>query len=115
MMREDKVHTSTVDIEVIAQILTSHRCTLAVPTRETIAPRRWPTHDMLWHSTLPKGKVNLITLLANACQLTRVVYHVSDVTPRENAIVVVFIVFLYIEVDTSIAFIGITIGKNLFY
>ena len=115
MVRENKVHTATVNIKVITQILASHRCTLAVPTRETIAPRRWPTHDMFWHSTLPKGKVNLITLLTNTCQLTRIVYHVGDVTTRKNAIVVVFVVFLYIKVDTSIAFISITIGKNLLY
>ena len=48
MVRENQIHTATMNIEVAAQVLASHSSTLAVPARETIAPRTRPAHDMLW-------------------------------------------------------------------
>ena len=48
MVRENQIHATTVNIKVAAQVFASHRSTLAVPARETIAPRTRPAHDMLW-------------------------------------------------------------------
>ena len=39
MMWENQVHASSVNVEVVAQILTSHSRALAVPTWKTVAPR----------------------------------------------------------------------------
>ena len=39
MVWKHEVHAATVDIELLAQILTSHRCTFAVPARESVTPR----------------------------------------------------------------------------
>ena len=47
MMRENQIHAATMNIEVTAQVLTSHRSTLAVPSWESIAPRTRPAHDVL--------------------------------------------------------------------
>ena len=47
VVRENQIHAATVNIEVAAQVLASHRSTLAVPARETITPRTRPAHDML--------------------------------------------------------------------
>ena len=47
VVRENQIHAATMNIEVAAQVLASHRSTLAVPARETIAPRTRPAHDVL--------------------------------------------------------------------
>ena len=47
VVRENQIHAATVNIKVAAQVLASHRSTLAVPARETITPRTRPAHDML--------------------------------------------------------------------
>ena len=47
VVRENQIHAATVNIEVAAQVLASHRSTLAVPAWESIAPRTRPAHDML--------------------------------------------------------------------
>ena len=47
MMGEHKVHTASMNIEVVAKILASHGGALAVPSREAIAPWAWPSHDVL--------------------------------------------------------------------
>ena len=38
VMGEDEVHAATVDVEHLAQILTTHSCALAMPAREAVAP-----------------------------------------------------------------------------
>ena len=53
MVWENQVHSSTVDVEMVAQVLATHGRTLAMPTGETVAPRTGPTHDMLRLGTLP--------------------------------------------------------------
>ena len=47
VVRENQIHTATVNIKVAAQILSAHCSTLAVPSWETITPRTRPAHDML--------------------------------------------------------------------
>ena len=53
MMGENQVHSSAMDVEMVAQVLAAHGRTLAMPTGETVAPRTGPTHDMLRLGTLP--------------------------------------------------------------
>ena len=38
MVGEDEVHATSVNVELLAQILSTHRRALAVPTWETVAP-----------------------------------------------------------------------------
>ena len=99
MMREDQVHTTAMNVEVVTQIFPSHSRTLAVPTRETVAPRRGPAHDMLRLRTFPQRKINRVTFLLRTIKLTGRLQHVFDVTTGEDAITMVFVVFLHIEID----------------
>ena len=66
VVREYEVHSSSVDVEVSAEILASHSCALAMPARESVAPGAWPAHDVLRRSLLPEGEVSLIALLSHA-------------------------------------------------
>ena len=114
MVWEDKVHAAAVNIEVVAEVFPSHGRAFAVPTGKTNAPWARPTHDMLGLGLLPKGEVCLILLLAHAVQRATVVDDVRQVAPRKDAIFVFLVVFLHVEVDASVAFVGITIVENLF-
>ena len=48
---------TTVDVELLTQILARHSRALHMPAWEAIAPRRLPTHNMLWRSLRPQGEV----------------------------------------------------------
>ena len=79
---EDEVHTSSVDVEVFAQVLAPHCRTLAVPAGETVAPRRGPAHDVFGLGVLPQGKVGRVAFLVLSVQLASGVEHVVQVTAR---------------------------------
>ena len=76
VMWEHQVHASSVDVEMGSQVFASHRCAFAMPTRESIAPRRWPTHDVLWLCRLPKGEVGLVLLLTHTSEVTAGIFHI---------------------------------------
>ena len=65
VVREHEVHSAAVDVEVSAEILATHRCTLAVPSWEAVAPGARPAHDVLRRRLLPEREVCLVALLAN--------------------------------------------------
>ena len=115
MMWEYEVHTSTMNIEVVAKILSSHSSTFTMPSWETIAPRTWPTHDMLRLCLLPQSEVCLVLLLAYSLQSTALVNDILKATTREDTILMVFVVFLDIEIYTAIALIGISVVQDLLY
>ena len=71
VVRENEVHSATMYVELVAQILATHCRTFAVPTREALAPRTWPAHDVFGLGVLPQGEVGLITLFAHAVELSR--------------------------------------------
>ena len=114
-MREDKVHTPTVNIEVLAQILASHSCTLAVPSRETVAPWRRPAHDAFRLRTFPQGKVGRIMLFILSVQLAGSVQHIIQIAARQLAVVVVFVILGYIKVYRTFAFVCITVFQDFLY
>ena len=67
---ENKVHSAAMYVELFAQILAAHCRTLAVPTRETLAPRTGPAHDVFGLGAFPQGEVGLIALFAHAVELS---------------------------------------------
>ena len=95
------------------KILASHSCTLAMPTRETVAPWTWPTHNMLRRSLLPKSKIGLIAFLAYSIKSTRRILNVVEIASRQNAIMILLVIFLYIKVDRTIALVGKPIVQYL--
>ena len=115
MVREHQVHTTTMDVEHLAQVLTTHRRTFAVPSGETVAPRTWPAHDMFGLSLLPQGKVGLILLLAHTSQFTTLVLDVLQRTAREDTILELFVVSLDIEINRTIALVGKSVVQNLLH
>ena len=81
MMGEHKVHASSVDVKLATQILAPHGGTLAVPSREALAPRTGPAHDMFGLCLFPQGKIHLIALLCHAVKCTTVVDHIVQIAP----------------------------------
>ena len=70
---------------------------------------------MLRRSLLPECEVGLIALLAHSVKSTRRVLNVVKVASRENAIVILLVVLLHVEVDGAVALIGKTIVENLLH
>ena len=115
MMREYQIHASTVDVEVLAQILTSHSRTLTVPSGETVAPRRRPAHDVFGLRRFPQCEVGRIVFLFLSVQLASGVKHVIQITSRQLSVMVVFVIFRYIEINRTVAFISISTVQDFFY
>ena len=115
VMREDKVHTATMNVEVLAQVFLSHGCTFGVPAGEAVAPRGRPTHDVFRLRTFPEGKVCGIVLLALSVQFAGGVENIIQVASGELAVVMVLVVFFYIEINGTFTFIGISVLQYLLY
>ena len=115
VMREDKVHSAAVYVEVGTEILASHGGALAVPARESVAPGTWPAHYVLGRSLLPEGKVGLVALLAHTVKSTRCVLNVVEIASREYAVVVILVVLLNVEVDRAVALVGKSVVQYLLY
>src|SRR3712207_1851667 len=109
VMGEHQVHAATMYIEVLAQVFAPHGRAFAVPTGEAVAPVARPSHDMFGLGGLPEGEVGLVTLLVGSCQVAAVVDDVGKVTPREDAVPMVFIIFLDVEIYRAVALVGIAI------
>ena len=84
-----------------------------MPAGETVTPGAGPAHDVLGLGLLPQGKVHLVALLAYAVQLAAGIDDVLEVAAREDAVLVVLVVFLHIEIDGAVGLIGIASIKNL--
>ncbi|MNT36047.1 hypothetical protein D3C72_1721050 [compost metagenome] len=62
VVREFQIHSSTVNIELVAEIFGTHCSTFQMPAWETFSPRRWPFHNMFQRRFFPKGKILWIFL-----------------------------------------------------
>ena len=102
VVREYEVHAATVDVEVGAEIFTAHRGAFAVPTGETIAPRRRPAHDVFGLGFLPEREVDLVALFAHAVELAAGVAHIVEVAAGEHAVVVFLVVFFHVEINRTV-------------
>ena len=83
----------------------THRRTLTVPAWEAVAPGAGPAHDVFGLCLLPECEVCLVALLAYAVELSRCVFHVVEVAAREYAVVVLLVIFLYVEIDRTVAYV----------
>ena len=113
VVREHEIHAAAVDVEGLAEVLASHGRAFHVPARETVAPRRRPTHDVLGLSFLPKGEVDGVMLLFLTAQLARGVEHLLEVASREDAVGVLLIIFLNVEIDRAVLHVGVAVVENL--
>ena len=111
---EKQIHASAVNVEFLAQVLGAHGRTFEMPAGKTVAPRRRPPHDMFGRSLFPKSEIETIVLLALSVELPRRVEQVVDIAPRQLAVMVVFIILHYIEVNRPVTYISISGLYNLF-
>ena len=61
MMWEEQIHPSSMNIELLAQVLHPHSRALQMPPREAFTPWRRPTHNMLRTSFFPQREVQRIS------------------------------------------------------
>ena len=99
VMGEDQVHTTTVDVKLLAEILSSHGCALCMPAWEAFAPGAGPAHNVLGLCLLPEGKVQWTTLLVLTIERARIAQHIFDAASTQLTIVKALIILLYVEVD----------------
>ena len=115
MVWEHQVHTSTVNVKFFAKIFAPHGCALAVPARKSVAPWRGPTHDMSWAGFLPKCEIHLVAFFAHTIEFAASIADFLEVAAGENAIFIVFVVLHHVEIDRTIAFVGIASGNDLLH
>ena len=113
MVREDQVHATPVDVEMLPEVFLAHSGTFAVPTGEAVAPRRRPTHDMLRLGRISKGR----SRWRYASRPARPTHGSYSTYPRycdrEDAVFMIFIIFLYVEIDGALAFVSVAVIQNL--
>ena len=115
VVREHKVHTAAVNIELLAQIFAAHCSTLAVPAGEAVAPRRGPTHNVFGLCALPQSEVGRVAFLALAVELACGIEHLVKVTARQNAVIMRLVVLCNIKIYRALALIGKAVVQNLLH
>ena len=116
VVRKEQIHATPVDIELLPEIFARHGRTFGMPPRKTVAPRRRPTHDMFGRSLFPKRKIQWTGLFVLRRKVgarggQQVFYHPAG----ELAVVVLLVVFSYIEIDRTIGFVSVAGGQNFLY
>ena len=109
MMREYQVHASSVYVEMLAQVFPAHSRTFTVPSGESLAPGRGPSHDVLGLSFLPEREIGLIVLLSHPVERAALVHHVLKIASRELSVVIFLVVSLYVKVYGAVALVGKTV------
>ena len=115
VVREHEVHATTVNIELLTQILGTHSRTLHVPTREAFAPRAGPVHYVLRCSLFPESKVEAVLLLLLSVEFAGLGDNILEVTAREFAIRIILGVLLDVHIDATIAHVGIALVHDLLH
>ena len=78
---EHQVHATAVNIKFLAQIFASHCRTFAVPSRESVAPRRRPAHNVFGRCLFPQCEIHLVSLFAHAVELAAGINHIVEIAP----------------------------------
>src|SRR5574344_1394447 len=63
MVREYQVHSTAVNVEMVAEVFPSHGGAFAVPPRKSFAPMAGPAHNVFRLSGFPEGEIHLVVLL----------------------------------------------------
>ena len=115
VVREQQVHTSSVDIEYLSQVFGTHGRAFQVPARESFAPGGRPVHDMLGRGFFPQGKIMgrvfIFLSVQFPCVRLKVFQHASGKYP----VVVLFVIRFYVKIDRTVNFIGQSGIKDLLY
>ena len=68
---------------------------------------------MLRLGAFPKGEVDGVMLLVLPVQRTGRIQHILDIATREDAVFMIFIIFLNVEIDGALAFVSVAVIQNL--
>ena len=86
-----------------------------MPARETFAPRTRPVHDVLRFGLLPEGEVERSPLVALPVQDPCSLHRVVQIAAGQDTVGMGAVVFLDIEIDASVADVGVTRIQNLLH
>ena len=113
VVREHQIHSAAVDVELVAEVFLAHHGAFQMPSRESLAPRTRPVHDVFRLGLLPKGEIVRSLLVALsvkcACSFTGVVQS----APGKDSVVVILVVFLHVKVHGSVGDVGVACVQNL--
>ena len=70
---------------------------------------------MLGFGFLPKGEVDGVVLLFLTAQLARGVEHLLEVASREDAVGVLLVIFLDVEIHRAVLNIGVAVVEDFLY
>ena len=115
MVREHEIHAATVDIELLAQVLLSHHRALQMPAREAFSPGRRPAHDVFRFRLLPDGKVVRRLFVVLTVQGAGTFQRGVQGAAGKDAVMVVFVIFLYIKIHGPVGFVCITGLQDLLH
>ena len=89
MMREDKVLSARMDIDLVAQILLGHDRTLDMPARTSLTPWRLPVRFPIFF-WLPENKIRriLFAFLSRHLDLTEAGLQILDILMGQLSIAV---------------------------
>ena len=113
MMRENQVHSSAVNVEVLTQIFASHSGTFGMPAGETVAPRRGPAHDMFRLRLFPEGEIGGITLFTLSVKVAGGVQYIIQIAAGKMSEVMILVILGYVEVNRAFAFVSVSGVQNL--
>ena len=99
---EDEVESTSVDIELLAEVFGTHRGALHMPSGESFGPGARPMHDMLGSGFFPQGEVVGVFLLILSVQFAGLGDDIVEVPSGELAVRVVLGVFLHIHIDGAV-------------
>src|SRR5215204_1581801 len=75
-----EVHSTAVDIKRFSKILCAHYGAFNMPAWKPIAPRGWPSHNVIRRCSLPKGKVNLVSFFILAVEFSSAFHQLLQYT-----------------------------------
>ena len=102
MVGEHKVHSSSVNIELLAKIFLSHDGAFQMPSGETLAPWARPVHYVLRLGLFPKGEIEGCPFVALSVKRPCAFESVIQVASGKNAVMVFLGIFLNVEIDGTI-------------
>ena len=115
VMREHQVHSAPMDIEFLAEVFLAHDRALEVPAGESFAPGGGPAHDVLRLGLFPDREIVRGLLVTLAVQGTRPFKGRFEGPSGEDAVMEVPVVFLHVEIDGSVADIGVAGLQDLLH
>ncbi len=103
------------DVELFPKVFLSHHGALEVPAGEAVSPGGRPAHDVLGFGLFPDCKIVGGALVTLAVKAAGAFQRGLEGAAGKDAVVVVTVVFLHVEVDAAVGFVCVSGGENLLH